>query len=178
MQNALVQVKEDFEGIDDGSDPYLATKSILLRRYVPMPSVRLETMAQANSQLVFSPNHTSLATCAKLGGIPWLLASQQTAGCLRYPRFRQAADGPYRAGGKLRQSGLWESACATGPSVSPAPASSDGLQMIRSPATNCTSTMLQMSRIASRHIALVARINCKMDFADEVSSHSFRPGAF
>src|ERR1700730_14659049 len=35
-------------------------------------------MAQVENELVFSKNHLSLATYAKLGGIPWLLASQQT----------------------------------------------------------------------------------------------------
>src|ERR1019366_3907077 len=45
---------------------------------VAVQSVRLETMAQNDQQLVFSMNHMSLATYAKLGGTPWLLAAQQT----------------------------------------------------------------------------------------------------
>ncbi|WP_421521875.1 argonaute/piwi family protein [Ochrobactrum quorumnocens] len=75
---ALVQVEEEFKSFDDETNPYYATKSVFLKRDVPVQSVRLETMAQADSQLIFSMNHMSLATYAKLGGTPWLLASQQT----------------------------------------------------------------------------------------------------
>jgi len=75
---AIVQVEEEFKSIEDGSNPYYATKSIFLKRDIPVQSVRLETMAQAGGELVFSMNHMSLATYAKLGGVPWLLASRQT----------------------------------------------------------------------------------------------------
>ncbi|WSH02359.1 Piwi domain-containing protein [Rhizobium ruizarguesonis] len=73
-----MQVEEEFKSIDDGSNPYYATKSVFLKRDIPVQSVRLETMSQAGSELVFSMNHMSLATYAKLGGVPWLLASRQT----------------------------------------------------------------------------------------------------
>ena len=43
-----------------------------------MQSVLLETMAQPDNRLAFSLNHMSLATYAKLGGTPWLLASQHS----------------------------------------------------------------------------------------------------
>jgi hypothetical protein len=75
---ALIQVEEEFKGFDGESNPYYATKSVFLKRDVAVQNVRLETMAQAENQLVFSMNHLSLATYAKLGGTPWLLASQQT----------------------------------------------------------------------------------------------------
>lgn len=75
---ALVQVEEEFKALEDGGNPYFATKSTFLKRDVAVQSVRLETMTQPDKQLVFSMNHMSLATYAKLGGTPWLLASPQT----------------------------------------------------------------------------------------------------
>ncbi|MBD8554581.1 hypothetical protein IFT84_08560 [Rhizobium sp. CFBP 8762] len=75
---AIVQVEEDFKASDGGDNPYYATKSIFLKRDVPVQSIRLETMAQPAGELVFSLNHLSLATYAKIGGTPWLLAAQQT----------------------------------------------------------------------------------------------------
>jgi len=75
---ALVQVEEEFKSFEGEHNPYYATKSVFLKRDVAVQSVRLETMAQSDQQLVFSMNHMSLATYAKLGGTPWLLATQQT----------------------------------------------------------------------------------------------------
>jgi hypothetical protein len=75
---AIVQVEEEFKASDGGDNPYYATKSVFLKRDVPVQSIRLETMAQPDAELVFSLNHLSLATYAKIGGTPWLLAAQQT----------------------------------------------------------------------------------------------------
>ncbi len=75
---AMVQVEEEFKSSQGGENPYYVTKSVFLKRDVPVQSVRLETMAQTDTELVFSLNHMSLATYAKLGGTPWLLAAQQT----------------------------------------------------------------------------------------------------
>jgi len=72
---AIVQVEEEFKAFEGGDNPYFSTKSTFLKRDVPVQSVRIETMGQADNQLVFSMNHMSLATYAKLGGTPWLLAA-------------------------------------------------------------------------------------------------------
>lgn len=74
---ALVQVEESFKALPAENNPYYATKSQFLKLGVPVQSVRLETMATPAQQLVFAMNHLSLATYAKLGGVPWLLAAQQ-----------------------------------------------------------------------------------------------------
>jgi hypothetical protein len=75
---ALVQVEEEFKKYNGDDNPYYATKAILLKRDVAVQSVRLETMALSDANLVFAMNHVSLATYAKLGGVPWLLAAKQT----------------------------------------------------------------------------------------------------
>jgi hypothetical protein len=75
---ALVQGEEDFKKYKGESNPYYATKAILLKRDVAVQNVRIETMGQPEQNLVFSMNHMSLATYAKLGGTPWLLAAKQT----------------------------------------------------------------------------------------------------
>ncbi|HEX3666794.1 MAG TPA: hypothetical protein VHU23_16335 [Rhizomicrobium sp.] len=74
---AFVQVEERFKEFDGPANPYFATKALLLKNHVPVQSVRLETMAQPDASLVFSMNQLSLASYAKLGGVPWLLAAEQ-----------------------------------------------------------------------------------------------------
>ena len=75
---ALVQVEEEFKKYDGDDNPYYATKAVLLKRDIAVQSVRLETMSLSDANLVFVMNHVSLATYAKLGGVPWLLAAKQT----------------------------------------------------------------------------------------------------
>jgi len=75
---ALVQVEEEFKKYDGDDNPYYATKAILLKRDIAVQSVRLETMGLSDANLVFAMNNVSLATYAKLGGVPWLLAAKQT----------------------------------------------------------------------------------------------------
>lgn len=67
---AIVQVEEEFKGSDGGDNPYYVTKSVFLKRDIPVQSVRLETMCQPDGELIFSLNHMSLATYAKLGEPP------------------------------------------------------------------------------------------------------------
>jgi hypothetical protein len=75
---ALVQVEEEFKKYDGDHNPYYATKAVLLKRDIAVQSVRLETMGLSDTNLMFAMNHVSLATYAKLGGVPWLLAAKQT----------------------------------------------------------------------------------------------------
>ena len=75
---ALVQVEENFKILPGPLNPYYGTKAMLLKNHVAVQNIRLETMRQAPKSLVFTMNQISLASYAKLGGQPWLLAAQQT----------------------------------------------------------------------------------------------------
>jgi hypothetical protein len=50
---ALVQIEEEFKRFGSESNPYYATKSVLLKRDIAVQSVRLETMAQPASNWSF-----------------------------------------------------------------------------------------------------------------------------
>jgi hypothetical protein len=77
---AIVQIEEDFKRIPERLNPYYGSKALLLKNHVAVQSVRLETMNQPTSNLVFTMNQMSLACYAKLGGRPWLLGAEQTTG--------------------------------------------------------------------------------------------------
>ncbi|QFY60483.1 hypothetical protein FZ934_08600 [Rhizobium grahamii] len=103
---AIVQIEEEFKSLADGSNPYYTTKSIFLRRNVPVQSVRLETMSFPDSELVFSMNHLSLATYAKLGGTPWLLAASQTVAHELVIGLGSSASSESRLGPQTRHVGI------------------------------------------------------------------------
>lgn len=73
---ALVQIDKDFKELDDASNPYFATKAVLLKHRIPAQEVTLDTMRLADEQLVYVLNNMSVATYAKIGGTPWLLKTQ------------------------------------------------------------------------------------------------------
>jgi hypothetical protein len=75
---AIVQIDQDFKELSGPDNPYFATKAVFLKQRVPVQEITLETMRFANEQLVFALNNMSLATYAKIGGVPWLLKSQPT----------------------------------------------------------------------------------------------------
>ena len=75
---AIVQIDQDFRELPGADNPYYSTKAFFLKHRIPVQEVTLETMSFSDKQIVFALNNISLATYAKLGGIPWLLKSQPT----------------------------------------------------------------------------------------------------
>lgn len=75
---AFVQIREDFHQYTGDANPYLVTKSLFMRHQVPVQEVTLEKMRSPNADLVFIMNDISIATYAKLNGIPWLMKADST----------------------------------------------------------------------------------------------------
>jgi hypothetical protein len=75
---AFVQIDTAFRQLDGEDNPYLVTKALLLKLGVPVQAITLDTMRQHITQLPYTMNNISLASYAKLGGVPWLLKSQPT----------------------------------------------------------------------------------------------------
>jgi hypothetical protein len=75
---AIVQIDKDFRELPDADNPYFATKAQFLKQRVAVQEITLDTMCFVEYQLVFALNNMSVATYAKIGGVPWLLKSQPT----------------------------------------------------------------------------------------------------
>jgi argonaute-like protein len=75
---AFVQIEEAFHQLTGDDNPYLVTKSLFMKHQIPVQEVTLEKMTSPASDLVFIMNDISIATYAKLNGIPWLLKSDST----------------------------------------------------------------------------------------------------
>lgn len=75
---ALVQTEEAMETLIGDQNPYLTTKAFFLSRGIAVQHVHLETINQNPGQRAYSLNNMGLACYAKLGGVPWLLPSNQT----------------------------------------------------------------------------------------------------
>ena len=75
---ALVQTEEAMEALNGDDNPYLITKAFFLGKGIAVQHAHFETMNQPQRQRVYSLNNVGLACYAKLGGVPWLLPSDQT----------------------------------------------------------------------------------------------------
>ena len=75
---SIVQIEDSFHLLNDNENPYLITKSLLLKQQIPVQEIEIETMSKLDTELVYILNNISLASYAKMGGKPWLLQSNRT----------------------------------------------------------------------------------------------------
>lgn len=75
---ALIQTEEAMEALTGDDNPYLTTRAFFLAQGIPIQHVHFETMGQPPNQRAYSLNNIGLALYAKLGGVPWVLPSDQT----------------------------------------------------------------------------------------------------
>ena len=75
---ALVQTEEAMETLEGDANPYLVSKAFFLTNGIAVQHVHFETIDQPPRQRAWALNNIGLACYAKLGGVPWLLPSDQT----------------------------------------------------------------------------------------------------
>jgi hypothetical protein len=73
---AILQTEDGFRQLPHAENPYFVVKAAMLKRGVHVQAFSLKTMRLPKINLAYSLSNASLATYAKLGGIPWLLRSQ------------------------------------------------------------------------------------------------------
>ena len=73
---AILQTEEGFRQLPHAANPYFVAKAAMLKRGAQVQAFSLKTMRLPKMNLAYSLSNASLASYAKLGGIPWLLRSQ------------------------------------------------------------------------------------------------------
>ena len=71
----LVQIDEEFRRRPPPENPYLTAKRLFMSQQTPVQSFTSETASMHDKRIAFAMNNISLASYAKLGGIPWLLTA-------------------------------------------------------------------------------------------------------
>lgn len=74
---ALVQIDQNFRSRPPDNNPYLIAKSRFVSQGVPVQEFTLESLGLPDDKVVWTLNNMALATYAKLGGVPWLLAADK-----------------------------------------------------------------------------------------------------
>lgn len=74
---ALIQIDSSFRNLNGDNNPYLVAKARFVGQNVPVQEFTLEALGQVDEKIVWSINNMALATYAKLGGTPWLLAADR-----------------------------------------------------------------------------------------------------
>lgn len=75
---AIIQTEDYFHQLYGEDNPYYVTKSFFLKHQVPVQEIEIESMIINDNQLIYTLNNISLASYAKMGGIPWLLKANPT----------------------------------------------------------------------------------------------------
>lgn len=75
---ALIQIEEKFHRLYGDDNPYFVTKAKFLSQQIPVQEFEIETATLPDNQLGYVLNNMSLATYAKLGGVPWLMKANPT----------------------------------------------------------------------------------------------------
>ena len=74
---ALVQIEERFRDLYGEANPYLVAKAEFLIHQIPVQEFKIETANLSPYNLQYALNNMSLAIYAKLGGVPWLIKSDE-----------------------------------------------------------------------------------------------------
>ena len=75
---AIVVLLEEHSRLPDAINPYLQSKALLLMAGIPVQSIRVSTLGQANWSLQYSLQSFSVALYAKMNGIPWTVDQDLT----------------------------------------------------------------------------------------------------
>ena len=75
---ALVQIEDRFRQLPPYDNPYFISKACFYTHQILVQEFRIETMLKVGTELSACLNNMSLATYAKLNGIPWLLQMHRT----------------------------------------------------------------------------------------------------
>lgn len=78
---AIVVIKESHRLLGK-DDPYLVTKASLMGSGIPVQEIEIETIEMPENSRPFIMNNLALASYAKMGGTPWVLASPKGQGVM------------------------------------------------------------------------------------------------
>lgn len=103
---ALVQIDSSFRGRTRERNPYLTSKARFVGQGIPVQEFTLEALGLPDQRIVWAINNMSLATYAKLGGVPWLLAADKPIAHELVFGIGSAMAQDSRLGGKERMVGI------------------------------------------------------------------------
>lgn len=103
---ALVQLDRSFRLRHSNANPYLITKARFIGQQIPVQEFTLEALSVSDARLTWVLNNMSLATYAKLNGVPWLLKADQPIAHEVVFGIGSAAITEGRFGGRERMIGI------------------------------------------------------------------------